>query len=236
MKRVYLLIEEFTELTFLETLLKKIGFDTLGSQVVLGSIEKAMSVTPEILVMSDIIKSQSTHEALQSFKKYRPSLKVVLLKKDLKYATPHNLQLVDLIAKSPIDPEDFLRKLSKSANLNEELIIEKFHKLGLFKGEKGSAKIVVQGGASSTSDEPVNKFVQSLKVSKEDKKNEERKKRFESELNRLTEVQKKDVKEKTYDHKVALKEMQEYRDREGDPEIQEIDEQRKRFTNALFKK
>jgi len=38
------------------------------------------------------------------------------------------------------------------------------------------------------------------------------------------------------EHKVALKEAQEYRQRSNDAEILKIDEQRQNFVRALFKK
>lgn len=228
MKRVFLLIDDFTELTFLETLLKKIGFDTLGWQHPASALEKAMALTPDILIISDMIKGISTHEVLDTLKKYKVSIHSIVLKKDIKYKTLH--KSVDLELKSPVDPEFFLRSLSKVAKINEDLIIEKYHKLGLFKGQKKESSLKMVKGKQ---DQSQNVFVTTLKKTFDLNADHslERKKRFESCLKELP-----DPKFTHYDHSVAMNEMRENRLRENDPEIKDIDEQRKNFVKALFQK
>lgn len=230
MRRIFLLLEDFTELTFLETLLKKVGFDTLGSQSLQTGMEKALTLSPDMVILSDIIKSQSTHEVLENFKKYRSKINVILLKRDLKYITPHKEEHIDAVVKSPVDPELFLRTIAKVADLNDELIIEKFHKLGLFKGTKVDDKIIVPNGDIGTeATETV--FVRSMKNTDSKSQEESRKKRFQKQLESLEEP-----KVKVIDHNTAVKEAHDFRSRSGDPEIKNIDEVRKNFVKALFKK
>lgn len=228
MKRILLITEDFNEMTFLETLLKKLGFDTLGIQSPSMAQDKAMSMNPEMVILSDYIKGQSTHALLESLVSYRPNMFVILMKSNLNTTTDHVAEFVNKSVKSPVDPVDFIQSICEVAKLNTEQYLEKFYKLGLFKGTQGSESITVTGKIKPQSD---TQYLKSLKNLAIDKNATERKKRYAGELKSLT-----PPKVDKVDHKNAQKEAQEFRQRANDSEIKRIDEQRQNFVRALFKK
>lgn len=227
MKRILLLTDDFNEMTFLETLLKKLGFDTLGIQNPAQAQEKALAMNPEMLVLSDVIKGHSTHQVLESLVEYRPNMLVILMKSDVRAQTHHIPEFINKIVKSPIDPVDFIEAVCSVAKLNQEQYLEKFYKLGLFKGVSGGGDPITVTGKVKTA--PDTQYVRGLKNL--DKPNAERKKRFAEQVKNISEPKADKV-----DHKTAVKEAQEYRQRSNDTEIKKIDEQRKDFVRALFKK
>lgn len=229
MKRILLITEDFNEMTFLETLLKKLGFDTMGIQNPSMAQEKAMTMNPEMLIMSDFIKGQSTHQLLESLVGYRPNMYVVLMKSDLRLATQHIDQFVNKSIKSPVDPVEFIQGIAEVAKLNSEQLLEKFYKLGLFKGGATSEAFTVSGGKTKPQSET--QYIKNLKSLATDKGAQERKKRYAKQLETLSEP-----KAESVDHKTAVKIAQEYRQRSQDTEIIKIDEQRQSFVKALFKK
>ena len=229
MKRILLLTEDFNEMTFLETLLKKLGFDSMGIQNPSQAQEKALSMNPEMLILSDFIKGQSTHQILESLVEYRPNMLVLLMKTDMKSKTAHVAEFVNKELKSPVDPVEFIQSVCAVGKLNTEQYLEKFYKLGLFKGAPGAAEAITVSGKVKTA--PDTQFVRSLKGLAQDKGGNERKKRFAEQVKTLSEPKVQNV-----DHKIAVKEGQEYRQRTHDAEIKKIDEQRKNFVTALFKK
>lgn len=229
MKRILLLTEDFNEMTFLETLLKKLGFDALGIQNPSSVEEKALTMNPEMLILSDTIKGQSTHHILESLVSSRPSMYVILMKPDLLQETQHSAEMVHKAVKSPVDPADFIRCICSVAKLNEEQYLEKFYKLGLFKGgPQVSEMVTVKGKIDLPSD---TQFIKRLKNYTEEKSEVERKKRFTEQLKSLSEPKADKV-----NHNQVVEEVKEYRQRTNDVEIQKIDEQRKGFVRALFKK
>jgi hypothetical protein len=229
MKRILLVTEDFNEMTFLETLLKKLGFDAMGIQNPAQASDKALTINPEMLILSDFIKGQSTHELLETLVSYRPNMFVILMKTDLKTTNLHVAEFVNRAVKSPVDPVDFIQSICDVANLNAETLLEKFYKLGLFKGGSQHAEpITVSGKIKPPSD---TQFIKSLKSPIQEKNAIARKKRFAEQVKTLSEP-----KSEKIDPKVAHKEALEYRARTNDVEIQKIDEQRQSFVKALFKK
>lgn len=228
MKRILLISDDFNEMTFLETLLKKLGFDAMGIQSPSVALDKAMTINPEMVILSDFIKGQSTHQLLEALVSYRPNMFVILMKANLGASTDHVTEFVNKSVKSPVDPADFIQSICEVAKLNSDQYLEKFYKLGLFKGVQGQESITVSGKIKSVSD---TQYLKSLKGSAIEKTSAERKKRYAAELKSISQPKVEKV-----DHKIALKETQEFRQRSNDKEIQKIDEQRQNFVRALFKK
>lgn len=230
MKRILLVTEDFNEMTFLETLLKKLGFDAMGIQNPAQASDKAMAMNPEMLILSDFIKGNSTHQILETLVSYRPNMFVILMKTDLKTTNLHVAEFVNRAVKSPVDPVDFIQNVGEVANLNTEALLEKYYKLGLFKGGAPSPDPITVSGKHKPL--PDTQFIKNLKSNPfADKHSAARKKRYTEELKSLSEP-----KAEKIEPKVAIKEAQEYRLRSQDVEIQKIDEQRQAFVKALFKK
>ena len=229
MKRILLLTEDFNEMTFLETLLKKLGFDTLGIQNPNQAGEKTLAINPEMLILSDFIKGQSTHQILQNLVESRPNMHVILMKGDFHLKTDHEPEFINKSVKSPVDPVDFIKSICSVAGLDQEQYLDKYYKLGLFKGDPNIPETVtVKGKIAQVSE---TRFIKSLKGAAIEKTNADRKKRFESQIQSLSKP-----KAEAVSHKLAMDEVKEFRQRTNDSEIKKIDEQRQGFVRALFKK
>lgn len=229
MKRILIITDDYNELTFLETLLKKIGFDALGIQSASQALEQAMVINPDMLILADTLKKQGTHALLENLMSFRPQMFVVLLKKSLKEETQHVPEFINKIIKSPVDPLDLIRSICQVASLNEEQFLDKYSKLGLFRGETQQKSIVVSGRVNQEVTE--NKFVRGMQSEDLEKSHQTRKKHFEKVVQEISEPL-----VKSFNSKEAVREAQEFRIRGKDNEIVRIDEQRKRFVKALFKK
>lgn len=256
MRRIFLLIDDYVELTFLETILKKVGFDTVGYQGVVNASDKALAMLPDLIILSDIIKGIPTHDSLMQIKKMRPQMKCLLLRRDFSLTLEHDLKLIDLTLKSPIDPLDFLKHVCRILQVEVDSVSDKFVKLGLFRGAEAEKYIKVQGQSNLEANKSskvmghsnldADKFTKvqghsNLDAGKsgylktiralQDQPVENRESRYKTQVEGLPEPEATGI-----DHKMAIKEMQELRSRSKDVEIQKIDEERQAFVKSLFKK
>ncbi len=227
MKRVLLLTEDFNEMTFLETLLKKLGFDTVGIQNPGQMEEKAMALNPDLIIVSDEVKGQSTHTVVETICKSRLNLKVILIRSDLKATSSHSPKHLEHSVKSPVDPVLLIEHLAAVANLNKENLLNKFYKLGLFSGtQSGKNSLITVRGKINTPSET--RFIKRLQQTVDA---DERANRFSDAIENLSEPKTQGVA-----REVAIQVAQDYRKRSNDSEIKKIDQQRKSFVRALFKK
>ena len=58
MKRVLVVVEDYNEMVFCETVLKKVGFDTQGMQRLVGLDEILLSFRPEGVLLSESFKNK----------------------------------------------------------------------------------------------------------------------------------------------------------------------------------
>ncbi len=224
MRRIYLLIDEYVELTFLETLLKKIGFDATGSQALSSVEEKTLELLPDLLILSDFVKQTSTKESLEKIKKIRPQTKVLLLRRSFSDNLDHELKFIDLTLKSPVEPKEFLKHVCGILDVNTEAVLEKYTRLGLFKYGVGT---VQQEQVNKTTDfSNQNQFLKKINSQPAAK------------ADVYVQISKNSKGEKVnaINHSVVVQETQELRNRSGDTEIKKIDSERADFVRALFKK
>ncbi len=240
MRRIFLLLDDYVELTFLETILKKVGFDAVGYQGIMNASDKAMEISPDLLILSDVIKGQATSDALDQIKRIRPQAKCLLLRRDFSLPITHNLKLIDLTLKSPIDPIDFLKHVSGLMQVDAAAIVEKFMKLGLFRGAEAESYIKVAKSTSTSN--AILDHTDDVKVTSSSTENSNFLKKVTStDTTRIDSYQKKiqgvpEAKSSGIDHKAVVKASAELRSRSGDKELQKIDEERQEFVKALFKK
>lgn len=229
MKRILLITEDFNEMTFLETLLKKLGFDTVGIQNPSNALERAMELNPELVILGDEIKGKSTSTLVSALVGASPTVKVILIRSDITALSDHKQEQLDDAVKSPVDPVKLIERICKVGGLNDEQLLTKFFKLGLFVGSSNSQKnsiITVKGKIQPVSETRFIKRLQQVPQSEE-----KRTHRYEKAVSEIGQPKVTQI-----DQKVAVEEAREYRKRTMDTEIQKIDEQRKSFVRALFRK
>lgn len=234
MKRILLLLEDFNELLYIETLFKKVGLDAMGTQKVKGLNDLMMSFRPSVIILSETVKDQKGADILLEAKNSKQGLLGMVLLNSHSKASSDNI--VDAYISRPIDPIKVLKIVASWVGINEEKLMAKIDKLGLFKNENGEHNLKILKGANdfkielekiSSAGAPADLkfFVQSTE------QKEVRHNRFASALQNIP-----PPAASTFNHKTVLKELKEFRERENDPEIIDIDSQRKAFVDALFKK
>ncbi len=234
MKRVLLILEDYNELLYVETLLKKVGFDAMGTQKIKGLNDTIMTFRPSVLIVSELIKDIKAEDFITELKSEKPDLKAMILLNS--QTKKRETKAVDAYITRPIDPLVVLKTVAYWSGMNEEKLLEKIDKLALFKGtqhEEHAKTLRSNFGTKSEvriiSGERTEIDLKFVKQSQEQMLT--RSNRFKDALKSMP-----DPKAKIYDHKIVSKETKEFREREKDPEIVDIDNERKAFVDALFDK
>lgn len=240
MKRILLLLEDFNELLYIETLFKKLGLDAMGTQKVKGLDDVLMSFRPSVIILSETIRDSRGADILLDLKAQKQDLLgMILLNSHTKAASD---RVVDAFISRPIDPLKVLKIVASWVGLNEEKLMLKIDKLGLFKNEQGESNLkILKGGddfkfelekiKKTTPNDSDLIIVQGNFIQQTEEQKNVRAGRFANALSTLP-----PPPMTTYNHKTVVKEIKEIRDRENDPEITDIDNERKAFVDALFKK
>lgn len=172
MRKVLLIIEDYNELIFAETLLKKVGFDCIGLKSDVGLSDKVLSFRPDITIVSDYGTRVKAAPAFEKMVKACPSSKLlVLVRGFLPDQNALNAIRAHSALASPFAPKALIEIICQLTHLNEKMVLEKFERLGLFKVGLDESKAF--GGAENEwEDYP-------SKVSSEDsQKREERNQNF----------------------------------------------------------
>ncbi len=132
MRRILLLLEEYNELVFIETFLRKIGFDVLGIQKP-GKLDSSiLSFNPSMIFISGKSKQipalQIAKGLKEKFKEKSPQIIFLYSGKPPEWSESENLP-VDGFLNSPIDPVKVIQLLSEKVGLDQEKLIEKYDKM-----------------------------------------------------------------------------------------------------------
>lgn len=132
MVKVLLIFEDFNQLTLAEVCLKKVGFDVLGVTNDTGLSDKLLGFPADVIVVAGKGQRVNSITIGQKLKEQiRFSGKVVLGIPNGLTPTPAELLKVkmDSAAEMPIHPEKLIRVISKVSKLNADLFVEKYVKL-----------------------------------------------------------------------------------------------------------
>lgn len=131
MQRILLVLEDFNELVYLQTILKKIGFDVEGVSQAKKFDDVLLGFNPSAVVLGSKLGKVSGLELARQIKKSSGSPKIALLK-------PSNTQLdsstmnengVDFLIDAPVNVHLLLVGLSSALGIDEKPLIEKLQKL-----------------------------------------------------------------------------------------------------------
>lgn len=251
MKRILLLLEDYNELLYIETLLKKVGFDAMSTQKTKGLSDIMMSFHPTVLIVSETIKDLKGVDILAQQKEDRADLLGMVL---LNPGSRQPAGGADAFIPKPIHPLLMLKILGEWVGFNEARLVEKIEKLGLFKNEKEGEGIKIFKGLKTTNTGvlynpgeqeaassdggivynpehgPTGTQGAGLKFFKQSlQQTEDRLKRFNKALQDLPSPKNLQMEKKT----VAV-EVKEFRARTNDAELVNIDKERKAFVDALY--
>ena len=145
-------MDDYNELIFVQSLLKKTGFNVDGTQGERGFTATFLSFNPEVVLFS--MKTPDFGLKLLKQVKQRPGT-IVLVPKTVidKMDQMRELSAADIVLETPARPTDLLTNLADLGALPVEPILEKYHKV--------RASLAPAGGASSSfregSEEPASK-------------------------------------------------------------------------------
>ena len=123
MVRVLLLLEDYNELLFTETILKKVGFDVESAKNHLNLVEILLGFNPEVLVVPGNGRRIHLSEVLQQVRKQRRQPDIFVIGEN-------DLVLQDgAVAKvltQPLNPKELLTSLAEYGGLDADSLLEKY--------------------------------------------------------------------------------------------------------------
>lgn len=131
MLRVALVLDDYNELVYLQTVLRKIGVDVEGLQNVKKYEELSLGFNPQLLIVSAFGKKVHGLEFIKGLHRPRGVPKIILLNTSQNPASKQELEAsrVDLTLESPVNPKNLIHALAQLSHLDEQMLLEKFDKL-----------------------------------------------------------------------------------------------------------
>ncbi len=241
MKRILLLIEDYNELIFAETLLKKIGYDCLGLKSEIGVSDKILSFRPNIALVSAY--GSKIHPKPISEKLSGSGASLLIL---FRGTEPTQEELEDMGAdgalQSPFHPKHLIGALAHLSGEDPQAMVDKFEKLGLFKdhsssesGERKSPEVShtekVSGKVLNEEDGTLVSSDEKPDMSKSNHSGVSREERYSQYLQSIPKP-----KVERLDKKRVQEWTKKIRSEAGGKDLEELDEKKKDFVRALFRK
>ena len=252
MRKILIVVEDYNELVFLETLFKKVGLDVEGMQNDVAAPEKLLGFVPDLIIASTYGTRVNPVRLLSKVKRKDGFPKIILLFQKSRPGAEKELKgHVDAMFESPIHPRFLLEATEKLLRIEGGSLMKKMDRTDTSRDENQMQHIKGDGGASAEK-VPGGKVVQfPLKQAKEappeEPESELAEYRDKNQVSEDTQNKKKHRYQAWVDgeflppfqgmNRERVAEIEkEWRKREGDPDIMQIDEERKAFARALFKK
>lgn len=245
--KILLVLEDYSELVYWETFLKKVGWDVIGSQNEFSISQQLLSFNPDFLICSTNGSKVSGVRIAQKVKR-RDGWPKILFFTQRGSQLPLE-QVVDLdikaVLESPVKPRELLQLLSDQGGVDIKVALKKVGTLQkardsktadeeesgsntFVKGaKKDNQAIHVKSGKnqSNLNVEVVKSKVKNSNPTKASKKYE----KYTKELD-------KKHSQNGLNKSLVASQKKDFRAEENTPEVKQIDEQRKNFVKALYKK
>lgn len=130
MNRILLLIDDYSELMFVQIILKKLGFDVDTLQNYHTLPDRFLSFRPNLLILTEDSKKSPTESVLNLARSQIADLKFILLRtrtNGVEVLSPEIRRI-----NTPIQPIELIKATAQSCNIPTEGLIEKFKK---FRGQ-----------------------------------------------------------------------------------------------------
>lgn len=225
MRKIMLILEDYNELVFVETVLKKLGFDALGLQSESQIHDKILGFSPHLIISEGVGRKINGLTVSHKTKRVRglPKFVLVLNPQDHIEASDLERLQIDYTFFRPLHPPVLIDGIAKVLGLDADGLQQKLKKLGLFQ-EPAKERFQIVGNREGAPGFETN--VRNTTISPE-----ERDLRFRKSLSELPEPEVNGL-----DRRKVQEQTKEFRIRENDPEIHAIDDERQAFVRALFKK
>ncbi len=154
MLRILLVLEDYSELTFLEAILKKVGFDVDGTQSLAQFEEKRLGLNPEVVIATAQGRKLKAGPVLAQLNGVKMRPRVILLSPQA--SGPQGLELarqpmVHSVLQSPVQIMELLRSLAEIGQLDPGQLISKYQRVGQTLAAESSERFI-SGEAFSSAD------------------------------------------------------------------------------------
>lgn len=130
MNRVSLLIDDYSELMFVQIILKKLGFDVDALQNIHTLGDHLLSFHPSLMIMTEDGRRFSADAVMKQARNQFPDIQFLLLK--ARVVGTEKISDGVLRIGSPIQPNELIRATSQSFQMDSSVLLEKFKK---FRGQ-----------------------------------------------------------------------------------------------------
>ena len=223
MRRILLVLEDYNELLFLETLLKKVGFDVEGIRNETSLAEKMVGFSPDLVIATGDGHKISGVRVGQKVKKKGQKAKLLLLFPRQRFQQERAMDIfsADGAAETPLNPRAILGSVCDLTEVPPEGVMTKFEKLPIARESAAPQGIQIITGKkppravaadlSSTPEDRAQKYLQILRSAPTGP-------------------------ETTFPRQLVQQEMEKNSAAPLPPHWDEIDKERKKFVELLFKK
>ncbi len=230
MKRILLVVDDYGELLFLQTLLKKLGFDVDGIQNERSFEDSVLNLNPDMIIATAKGKRVNGLELAEGIRKVRGLPNVILLANGAMWDRLNGLQMnsVDGVLQSPVGANKLLGMIADIFALDKPALLEKYRKLkaNLSPDQEADAQILKRAiQAAEDGGVPGNIIKPSTMTS------EQREKRYQEHIARIG-----PLKPSHYPRERIVQFTKEIRASEDPAESAKLEEERQSFVKALFRK
>jgi DNA-binding response OmpR family regulator len=231
MLRVLLALEDYGELMFLQTVLKKIGFDVDSTQNSRKIADMLLAMNPDVLVMTAKGKRVKGVDIVAGVKRTRGLPKVILIRPTGMAMDGFAGLQVEAWLDSPVGAPDLLDKIAEVTGLNKHVLQEKLLKLRMQEDESDSGRVLKLSEADEASLAKSEKSAGNFGVLKASTMSagdrQSRYKKF---------IEETDIEKKGYSFKDVQANVKALRSEESQSDLDELERQRRAFVEHLFKK
>lgn len=232
MLRVLMVLEDYGELMFLQTILKKIGFDVDAIQNPRSFQDSLLTMNPDVLIMTAHGKRVNGLELASTVRKNRGIPHILLIKPA---GTPQtDDENIEGWLDSPVSAMSMLNEIAEMCGLNKDVLAEKFQKLRLQEDPEAAAARVLHLKEQEEKEAELAKNTESsgnfTTVAPSTMSPEERKQRY-------AKVLADETPDKVgFSVKQVQEQIKSLRKEENPEDLAELERQRKLFVQHLFDK
>ena len=234
MRKILLCLEDYNELLFLETLLKKLGFSVESATNEFIFPDKLLAFLPDLVIATGDGAKINGERISRKLRKKGQHAKLLLLfprDKIIGDATIDDL-IADGAVETPVNPRRLINSICHLTGLELQIVISKFDKLPIakdFQNPEEKAQVI----HAKPPREVQAVMLKNLPVPSSNIGNGsgDRSARYAALL--------KDVplsNQNTFSHSTVSSELRDIRKFEKEADLSELEEDRKKFVTALFKK
>jgi DNA-binding response OmpR family regulator len=140
MLRVFLVIDDYNELLYLQTLLKKLGFDTEGLQNTKKYADVSLGFNPHVLITTAHGRKVNGIDLIRTIQRPRGLPKIIALHSTEAPIIEDDVKGlgIDLILESPTSAKKLIMGLAQICDLDVSMLLEKYNKIRATVGDNAA--------------------------------------------------------------------------------------------------